>query len=89
MEQPKSLVKISNYILSSTTLGEGGFSKVKVANHRILKKNVALKIIKESSIKEPYIKLHLEREAKILSGLIHKNVMSRNACKFVSVGNAG
>ena len=75
MEPPVRLVAIANYTISSLTLGEGSFSKVKVAKHRVLQKNVALKIIKQSSIKDPYVAKHVEREAKILSVLLHNNVV--------------
>ena len=75
MASNQSLVSIGNYVLSSLTIGEGSFSKVKVARHKVLQKNVAIKIIKKSSIKDPYISKNLEREAKILSNLYHKNVV--------------
>ena len=75
MEPQRRLIAIANYTISPLTLGEGSFSKVKVARHRVLQKDVALKIIKQSSIKDPYVAKNLEREAKILSGLYHNNVV--------------
>ena len=69
------MVTIGNYVLSSLTLGEGSFSKVKVARHKVLEKNVAVKIIKKSSITDSYVARNMEREAKILSKLYHKNVV--------------
>ena len=75
METNHRLVTIGNYVLSSLTLGEGSFSKVKVARHKVLEKNVAVKIIKKSSITDSYVARNMEREAKILSKLYHKNVV--------------
>ena len=75
MEANHRLVSIANYSLSSLTIGEGSFSKVKVARHKVLQKNVAIKLIKKSSIKDPYVLKNLEREAKILGTLQHNNVV--------------
>jgi serine/threonine protein kinase len=75
MEANHRLVSIANYSISSLTIGEGSFSKVKVARHKVLQKNVALKVIKISSIKDPYVIKNLEREAKILVTLHHNNVV--------------
>jgi serine/threonine protein kinase len=75
MEANHRIVSIANYALSSLTIGEGSFSKVKVARHKVLQKNVAMKLIKKSSIKDSYVLQNLEREANILGTLRHKNVV--------------
>ena len=75
MAANQRLAAIGNYEVSSLTIGEGSFSKVKIARHRVLEKNVAIKIINLSTIKDPYVSRNLEREAKILSTLTHTNVV--------------
>ena len=75
MEANHRMVSIGNYSLSSLTIGEGSFSKVKVAKHKVLDKNVAMKLITKSSIKDPYVLRNLERESKILGSLKHHNVV--------------
>ena len=75
MEEHLKIADIGNYSLTSKKLGEGSFSKVKVALHNVLKKEVAMKIIKKSSIKDAYVAKNLEREALILSRLNHPNVV--------------
>ena len=57
-------------------LGEGSFSKVQLAKHLILGKEVALKMIKLDKIKDPYVRKNLHREAEILSQLSHPNIIS-------------
>ena len=47
------LSSIGNYKLTPTTLGKGSFSKVVLANHVILNKQVALKVVIFHKIKEP------------------------------------
>ena len=75
METNHKLINVGNYVLTNRKLGEGSFSKVKVAHHKVLQKEVAMKIIKKSSIKDPYVAKNLEREAQILSTLNHINVV--------------
>jgi len=75
MENKLKLLSIGNYEVSSLTLGEGSFSKVKVARHKVLNKYVAIKIIKKTSIKDSYVAKNLERESKIMSTLYHQNVV--------------
>ena len=75
MEVDKKLVSIGNYILFSHTLGEGSFSKVKIAKHKVLDKEVAVKVIASSKIKDEYVKRNLEREVKILSNLHHPQIV--------------
>ena len=71
----KRLVSIANYNISSITLGEGSFSKVKIARHKVLQTNVAMKIIKKHAIKDEYVVKNLEREALIMLRMDHINVV--------------
>ena len=59
----------------SLCLGEGSFSKVELANHVILNKKVALKVIRIQEIEDPYVKKNLHREAAVMAKLNHPNVV--------------
>ena len=59
----------------SLRLGEGSFSKVELANHVILNKKVALKVIRVQEIEDPYVKKNLHREAAVMAKLNHPNVV--------------
>ena len=72
----RRLAAIGNYQLSSITIGKGSFSKVVLANHIILKKNVAMKILTLPNIEDPYVIKNINREATIMSKLHHPNVVS-------------
>jgi len=72
----RRLAAIGNYQLSSITIGKGSFSKVMLANHIILKKNVAMKILTLPNIEDPYVIKNINREATIMSKLHHPNVVS-------------
>ena len=67
---------IGNYKLTTTTLGKGSFSKVALADHVILKKQVALKVVTLSKIKDPYVWKTLRREADIMIKLDHPNIVT-------------
>ena len=56
------LSSIGNYKLTPTTLGKGSFSKVVLANHIILNKQVALKVVTLHKIYDPYVSKNLKRE---------------------------
>ena len=72
----RRLKSIGNYQLLSTTLGKGSFSKVKLANHVILNKQIALKVITLSEIDDPYVRKNIQREAFIMAKLNHPNVVA-------------
>ena len=72
----RRLAAIGNYQLSSITIGKGSFSKVMLANHIILNKNVALKVMSLCKIEDPYVKKNVQREASIMSRLHHPNVVA-------------
>ena len=76
---------IGNYKLTPTTLGKGSFSKVVLANHVILNKQVALKVVTLHKIKDPYVSKNLKREAAIMVKLNHPNIVSLH--EVVSVGD--
>jgi serine/threonine protein kinase len=69
------LAAIGNYTVSHIKLGSGSFSSVKLARHNILGVNVAMKIIVQNKIKDPYVTKNLEREAAILGDLNHPKVV--------------
>jgi len=71
----RRLAAIGNYQLSSITIDKGSFSKVVLANHILLKKNVAMKILTLSNIEDPYVLKNINREATIMSKLHHSNVV--------------
>ena len=71
----RRLAAIGNYQLMSLRLGEGSFSKVELVNHVILNKKLALKVIKVSEIKDPYVMKNLHRESAIMAKLDHPNVV--------------
>ena len=72
----RRLAAIGNYQLSSVVLGKGSFSRVEMANHVILNKKVALKVLTLSKIKDPYVLKNLQREANIMSRLNHPRVVA-------------
>ena len=76
---------IGNYKLTPTTLGKGSFSKVVLANHVILNKQVALKVVTLHKIKDPYVSKNLKREPAIMANLSHPNIVSLH--EVVSVGD--
>lgn len=56
-------------------LGEGGMAIVYLANDLISKKDVALKIIKEETMKNPVNLTRFEREARAAASLNHQNIV--------------
>ena len=56
-------------------LGEGGMALVYEAFDMILKKNVAVKIIKEETMKNPLNLTRFEREARAASSLSSPNIV--------------
>ena len=77
------LAAIGNYQLSPLVLGKGSFSRVVLAHHVLLKKQVALKVITRSEIKDPYVKKNLWREVSIMLKLNHPNVVSlHEVCSY-------
>ncbi len=86
MSREQKLASIGNYRLCSKNLGKGTFAKVELATHTIFRKEVALKIIIKSEIKDPYLRKHLYREAEILGRLSHPNVVRLvEICKTTDV----
>ena len=67
---------IGNYKLTPTTLGKVSFSEVVLANHVILNKQVALKVVTLHKIKDPYVSKNLKRESAIMEKLNHPNIVS-------------
>ena len=72
----RRLAAIGNYQLSSIVLGKGSFSKVELANHIILNKKVALKVMTLSQIEDPYVRKNVQREANFMSRLNHPHVVA-------------
>ena len=57
------------------TLGEGGMAVVYLAFDLVTKKEVALKMIKEDTMKNPVNLSRFEREARAAASLDHQNVI--------------
>ena len=56
-----------------SVLGEGGMATVYLASDLIARKDVALKIIKEETMKNPVNLTRFEREARAAASLNHQN----------------
>ena len=56
-----------------------------LANHVILNKQVALKVVTLHKIKDPYVSKNLKREPAIMANLSHPNIVSLH--ELVSVGD--
>lgn len=73
--------EISGYILGmqliniGKTLGEGTFSKVKLAKHKITNENVAIKILEKSKINDVADTERVLREIHILKLMRHPNII--------------
>ena len=67
------------YIISF--LGEGGMAQVYVANDVIAKREVAIKIIKDSTSMDPLNIARFQREARASAALKHKNIIHINLHK--------
>ena len=57
-------------------LGEGGMAIVYLANDIITNKEVAVKIIKEETMKNPLNLTRFEREARAAASLNHQNIVN-------------
>ena len=58
------------------TLGEGGFSKVRVGTHEVTGQKVALKLLKTDALKlSASVRKQVEAEVAVLSELKHSNVL--------------
>lgn len=57
------------------TLGEGSFSKVKIATDMSTGKEYAIKIVKRNCVNEPGIESQIEKEVSILHTIKHPNVV--------------
>ena len=58
-----------------STLGEGGMALVYKAKDIITDKDVAIKIIKEETMKNPLNLTRFEREARAAASLKHQNIV--------------
>ena len=72
------------------TLGEGSFSKVKIATEMATGKEYAIKIVKRNCVNEPGIETQIEKEVSILHTINHPNVVRlhhvfRSKAKFYLV----
>ena len=62
-------------------LGEGGMASVYLADDLITRKEVAIKIIKEDTMKNPVNLTRFEREARAAASLNHQNIV-----KVINIG---
>jgi len=75
MAAAKTPRKMGHYYVKET-LGEGGFSKVKLGVHDTTGEKVALKILKNKHALTPAIHAQVERECELMSKLKHKNTLA-------------
>jgi len=66
--------RVGPYTLKAL-LGEGGFARVYLANHALLKRPTAIKILKPDQI-TPKNLIRFEREVQLASGLTHPNTIN-------------
>jgi serine/threonine protein kinase len=69
-----SVRKLGHYIVKET-LGEGGFSKVKLGVHEKTGEKVALKLLKNKSKLTKPVRKQVEREIAAMSQIDHPNVL--------------
>lgn len=75
LRQDTSMItKVGPYTLKSL-LGEGGFARVYLATHALLKRPTAIKILKPEQI-NPKNLSRFEREVQLASGLSHPNTIN-------------
>ena len=65
--------QLSNYLIKHK-IGEGSFSKVKLAINKITNEKVAIKIISKNKLMKTD-KIRIEREIKILKSISHQNII--------------
>ena len=65
--------QLSNYLIQHK-IGEGSFSKVKLAINKITNEKVAIKIISKNKLMKTD-KIRIEREIKILKSISHQNII--------------
>ena len=71
----RSLIEIGNYVLLQT-IGNGGFSKVKLAEDKITKQRYAIKIIKKSKLEDkPELKTKIQREIALMKLFDHPHLI--------------
>ncbi|MBX9770453.1 MAG: protein kinase [Candidatus Obscuribacterales bacterium] len=71
-----------------TLLGEGGMCKVYKARHKFMKRIVAVKLLHESTMKDPQAKARFQKEAEAASALNHHNVVTVHDFGFTPSGQA-
>ncbi|XP_037076772.1 serine/threonine-protein kinase NIM1-like [Pollicipes pollicipes] len=69
------LQALGRYRLNGEILGKGNFARVELATHSVLNAKVAIKIIDVDKVKEDYVRRNLGREVKVLSRLLHPNIV--------------
>lgn len=67
--------RVGPYIVTST-LGQGTFGKVKLAQHQETGKEYAIKILDKSDIKANELTVNVRREIAIMKALNHKNIVN-------------
>lgn len=65
----------AQYIVTST-LGQGTFGKVKLAQHQETGLEYAIKILDKSDIKANELTLNVRREIAIMKALNHRNIVN-------------
>ena len=71
-----------------TLLGEGGMCKVYKARHKFMKRIVAVKLLHDTTMRDPQAKARFQKEAEAASALSHQNVVTVHDFGFTPSGQA-
>lgn len=72
-DDEKNLGRIGAYTLRAQ-IGEGGFAKVYLANHRLLRRPTAVKVLKQNQMTQQNLR-RFEREVQLASALTHQHTI--------------
>jgi serine/threonine protein kinase len=73
-ERPFGL-SIGNYVLQER-IGAGGMGSVFKAEHRLMKRSVAVKVLPPSALKDPEVVQRFRREVEAVAKLTHANIVA-------------
>jgi tRNA A-37 threonylcarbamoyl transferase component Bud32 len=67
-------------------LGEGGMGTVYSAQHKVMGRKIALKVLKSTLVSQPETVARFRNEARVLSGLDHPNIITVHAVGIAETG---
>ncbi len=70
-----SLTQVGDYVIDGP-LGTGGMGRIFRARHRLMGRQVALKVLKESHCQDASSRRRFEREVQLLAKLSHPNIVT-------------